>query len=83
MERMRRGIDVRHATRKEILRKQMELLAEDSLKPGMLATNSRAIVQINQELNKPVRALFLVIVITNFFICTLVFVKKFFWSKSR
>lgn len=25
---MRRGIDVRHATRREILRKQMELLAE-------------------------------------------------------
>ena len=81
--RMRRGIDVKQATRREILRKQMELLAEDSLKPGMLAKNSRVIVQINQELNKPVRALFLVIVIMNFFIYTLVFVKKFFWSKSR
>ncbi len=38
---MQRGIDVRHATRREILRKQMELLAAESLKPNKLDSISQ------------------------------------------
>lgn len=76
---MRRRIDVRHATRREILRKQMELLAEESLKPNKLSENCREIVRINKELNEPFRILFLAIMLTNSFVCILVLVKKLFW----
>ena len=76
---MKRGIDVEHATRREILRKQMELLAEDSLNPNCLVENSRELVRINQELSKPFRIAFLVAVLTNSLISVSVFIKKFFW----
>ena len=77
---MRRGIDVRHATRREILRKQMELLAEESLKPDKLSESCREIVRINKELSEPFRILFLAVVLTNSFICIIVFIKKLFRS---
>jgi len=76
---VRRGINVEHATKKEILRKQMELLAEDSMNSRNLAINSREIVRINQELSKPFRIIFLVVMLTNSFVGSIVFIKKFFW----
>lgn len=45
---MKRGTDIQHATKRGILRKQVELLAEDSLR-GNLVANSHEIAVLIHE----------------------------------
>lgn len=75
---MRRGMPVEEATRREILRKQMELLAEASFSTDepKLSDFSQAMVSVNKELAKPIRAFVFGIVGINFLICFAIFLKK-------
>ena len=73
---IRRGLTVKQATKREILCKQIELLAEGSVKSGRLARDSEVIARLNQELDKPLMIMFLTIALTNFFICYPILLKK-------
>lgn len=75
---MRRGNGIEKATRNEILRKQIELLAEDSYRKSGndLVQSSLAMAKLSKQLRQP----FIVIVLTvllHFFICSLIKLNKF------
>lgn len=75
-------------TEKEILRRQLELLAEDSEKAyaDELGKLSNAMVDIYKLINRPaVNAALLkcfFVMNTYFVVCFLVYVKKLFWGKT-
>ena len=74
----RRGIKVEEATQREILRKQMELLAEASAaEPLESHVYSKEMIKIHRELSKPIRVTAFGIVLLNLFVYFLVFIKKF------
>lgn len=75
---MRRGMPVEEATKREILRKQMELLAEASFSTTepKLADFSQAMVSVNKELTKPVWVLVFGVIGINFLVCFEIFFKK-------
>lgn len=81
----RRGIGVKEATQREILRKQMELLAEASAadySKEYLPVYSKEIVRIHKELSKPIRIAVFSFAFLNLFVYFFVFIKKFCWSKG-
>ena len=82
---MRRGMPVGEATRREILRKQMELLAEASFSTSesRLAEFSNSMVRVNRELRKPFSTIFLIIVLLDFTISFFVLIKNFSRSRGR
>lgn len=49
----RRGMKVGDATDKEILRRQMELLAENSTDPGYAANNTYAMLKLYKQISEP------------------------------
>ena len=76
--RERKGIPVEKAHNREILRKQMEMLAEDSTEQSghQLAETSMAMVEIYKWLPHPFPMIFLIIFF-HFVICFFIKFKKF------
>ena len=74
---MRRGFPIEKATRNEILRKQIELLAEDSYrKSGIgLVQNSLAIAELSKQLIHPF-AMIILPVLLHLFICNIIKINK-------
>lgn len=75
----RRGMNVGDATEREILRRQMELLAEDSTLPGHVSENAHAMVELYKTMLKPGIPL-TTCVLLYFAVSIFVGIKKFFWS---
>lgn len=76
----RRGMDVGDATEREILRRQMELLAEDSTLPGHVSENTHAMMELYRTMSKP-GILLITCVLLYFAVSILVGIKKFFWGE--
>ena len=75
----RRGMNVGDATEREILRRQMELLAEDSTVPGHVSENTHAMMELYRAMSKP-GILLITCVLLYFAVSILVGIKKLLWS---
>lgn len=84
IKKKRRGKSVEEVTEREILRKQMELLAEATAteKYGpYLRGYSKEMVRIHKELSKPIFVLSIGIALLDLAIHLFIFIKKFRWRQ--
>lgn len=84
IKKKRRGKGVEEATEREILRKQMELLAEATAteKYGpYLRGYSKEMVRIHKELSKPIFVLSIGMALLDLTIHLFIFIKKFRWRQ--